>query len=117
VIECADPPRHSHGEAVAIDVILTLMISCNRGLVCVEDVAAILGLAMELGLPVTPPYEVDDLLWQSVEERSQHRDGHQRLPLVANVGDVRFVNDLAREEVQTALRDVRELRKSVESAP
>jgi len=112
VIESADPPRHGHGEAVAIDVVLTLMISAGRGMISFDDAATILRLAMTLGLPVSPPVEVDSVLWQSVEERSQHRDGHQRLPLLASVGEVRFVSDLTPEEVHSALRRVRALEKS-----
>lgn len=112
VIESADPQRHGHGEAVAIDVVLTLMISAGRGMISFDDAATILRLAMSLGLPVSPPEEVDSVLWQSVEERSQHRDGQQRLPLIASVGEVRFVNDLMPEEVHSALRRVRALEKS-----
>jgi len=40
------------------------------------------------------------------------RDGQQRLPLIASVGEVRFVNDLIPEEVRSALRRVRALEKS-----
>jgi 3-dehydroquinate synthase len=115
VIESADPPRHRHGETVAIDVMLTLMISARRGMIGFDDAATILRLAMDLGLPVSPPEELDGVLWQSVEERSQHRDGQHRLPLVAAVGEVHFVSDLTPEEVHGALRRVRTLEKSVES--
>ncbi|MEV7713356.1 sedoheptulose 7-phosphate cyclase [Streptomyces sp. NPDC088270] len=111
VIESTEPACHSHGEAVAIDVVLTLMISAGRGLISFDDVAAILRLAMALGLPVSPPSEVDGLLWQSVEERSQHRDGQQRFPLIASVGEVHFVGDLMPEEVNSALQRVRALEK------
>lgn len=112
VIESADPPRHGHGEAVAIDVVLTVMISAGRGMISVDDAAMILRLAMTLGLPVSPPDEVDSVLWESVQERTQHRDGQQRLPLIASIGEVRFVNDLIPEEVHSALRRVRALEKS-----
>lgn len=112
VIETVDPSLHGHGEAVAIDVALTLMISVGRGMIGFDEVAAILRLAMDLGLPVSPPGEVDGLLWQSVEERSQHRDGQQRFPLIASVGEVRFVSDLMPEEVYSALRRARALEKS-----
>lgn len=114
VIESA-APRYRHGEAVAIDVMLTLMISAGRSMICVDDVNAILRLARVLGLPVSPPEELDCVLWQSVEERSQHRDGQQRLPLVSAIGEVHFVSDLKAEEMHRALRRVRTLEKSVES--
>ncbi|MFF8557224.1 sedoheptulose 7-phosphate cyclase [Streptomyces sp. NPDC015501] len=114
VIESADPSRYGHGESVTIDIVLTLMISAGRGMISFEEAATILKFAMSLGLPVSPPVEVDGMLWRSIEERSQHRDGQQRFPLIESVGEIRFVNDLMPEEVEIALRRLRAIENSEE---
>jgi 3-dehydroquinate synthetase/predicted NBD/HSP70 family sugar kinase len=98
-----DPPP-LHGESVAIDLALTVVLSERRGLLDPTSAERILRVLTSLGLPITHP-DVDlDLLWDGLADTRRHRDGMQRIPLLREVGDAVFVNDVDRAELRAALR-------------
>ena len=113
VIETVDPSLHGHGEAVAIDVALTLMISVGRGMIEFRrggrDPQARHGsrpaslASRRGGRPA---------LAERRGAISGAATGSERIPLIASVGEVRFVSDLMPEEVYSALRRARALEKS-----
>ena len=94
-----------HGEAVAIDVILTAIISMHRGMLKYDEVCRIARISENLGLPMEIPNPDPQKLWNSVLERTCHRGGHQRLPLPKKIGNCIFINDLKPEEISQAMNE------------
>ena len=43
-------------------------------------------------------------MWQSLLDRVEHRNGLQRVPLPAAVGECVFVNDIARAEIEASIQ-------------
>ncbi|MEU9878060.1 sedoheptulose 7-phosphate cyclase [Streptomyces phaeochromogenes] len=95
-------PGLLHGEAVAIDMALTTVISCGRGLLTTGQRDRVLAVTTALGLPLTHPVCRPDLLEHALADTVRHRDGRQRLPLPAGIGSALFVNDLTVDEVRSA---------------
>ncbi|MFE9680334.1 sedoheptulose 7-phosphate cyclase [Streptomyces sp. NPDC006285] len=108
VLEMRVLPALLHGEAVALDMALTTVIACDRGLLTTGQRDRVLAVAEALGLPVTHDACRPDLLEQALADTVRHRDGRQRLPLPTDIGSVRFVNDLTGDEVRSAAAFLRE---------
>lgn len=92
-----------HGEAVSFDLVITATIARNRDLMSTADLARLMRLMRRLGLPTKVPVISGDVVWRSVEERTRHRGGKQRLPLPRKIGDCVFVDDLTLDELKSAL--------------
>ncbi|MFG2472585.1 sedoheptulose 7-phosphate cyclase [Streptomyces canus] len=93
-----------HGEAVAIDVALSMMLSRVRGMVDEATCDRVLQMSGRLGLPVGHPGVRPSLLWEGLQERSAHRNGRQRVPLVEGLGRCAFVNDITLGQLRAACR-------------
>ncbi|RFP61178.1 2-epi-5-epi-valiolone synthase [Luteimonas weifangensis] len=95
--------RLLHGEAVLLDILVSTAIARHRGLLAVGHAARILGLVGRLG--IAPALELLDveLMWQSLQDRVEHRNGHQRVPLPAAIGECVFVDDIARAEIAASI--------------
>ena len=98
-----------HGEAVSIDVAFSSVISFNRNLINKGDLNRIFNLVKKLQLPYQHASLLPDLLWDSVIERTYHRDGYQRVPLPSPLGHCIFINDLKKEEVVKACKNIGEI--------
>ena len=92
-----------HGVAVLLDILVSVAIAHGRGLLADAAAARILALVERLGL--APPLELLDatLMWQSLLDRVEHRNGAQRVPLPTAVGTGVFVNDIRRGELADAI--------------
>jgi 3-dehydroquinate synthetase len=91
-----------HGEAVAIDMSISMALSLGRGLVNQEEYWRALHLMAVVGLPITHELARADFLWPALLETASHRDGRQRIPLSRGIGDVVFVNDITCDELNAA---------------
>ena len=98
----AEPPL-LHGEAVAIDMAVTVGISKNRGLIDETIAERVLVLIVRLGLPLSNPMFTPALLQGALEDTIKHRDGHQRVPLINGLGTAIFVNDITVSELAAAV--------------
>jgi 3-dehydroquinate synthase len=107
VIEMASLPALLHGEAVAIDMMLTTAIAHRRGYLSGEERDRVLAVNRSLGLPSTDDVLTEELLTQALEDTVAHRDGLQRTPLPRGIGQCTFVNDITSDEIATALGDIR----------
>lgn len=93
-----------HGEAVLLDIVFSSLLAQTRGLLAGAEVdrlfrlIAALGIVLDISL-LNPPE-----LWQSLEERTYHRNGLQRVPMPHGIGDCVFLNDITLGEIQTAHR-------------
>ncbi|MCM2427188.1 sedoheptulose 7-phosphate cyclase [Streptomyces sp. RKAG337] len=95
-------PELLHGEAVAIDMALTTVISWQRGLLSAAQRDRVLALMTALGLPRTHQACRPELLAGALADTVRHRDGRQRMPLATDIGSAHFVDDLTGDEVRAA---------------
>ncbi|TAN28100.1 MAG: iron-containing alcohol dehydrogenase [Castellaniella sp.] len=108
-----------HGEAVLLDMVISTFIARRRHLLPEADATRILHLFDTLGIvPQTVHLDIERM-WQSLHERTEHRNGLQRVPLPASVGQCVFVNDITRDEIEMAVRSVMNhpVRAILESPP
>jgi 3-dehydroquinate synthetase len=101
-LEMAVLPELLHGEAVAIDMALSLVIAARRQLVSPRELSRALELIEAYGLPTYHAQCDEQLLMKALADTTSHRDGLQRLPLSRGLGCAVFVNDLTRSEVREA---------------
>jgi len=91
-----------HGEAVLLDIVVSMLIARQRELLSIDETDRFFHLLAALGfsLDTSPldPY----LLWQSLEERTYHRNGLQRVPMPQGLGGCVFLNDITLDEIQSA---------------
>jgi 3-dehydroquinate synthetase len=93
-----------HGEAVLLDVALSVLIAWERQLLSDVDVERIFHLVASMGLVLEPHNLKADMLWCSLQERIYHRNGQQRVPLPKGIGGCVFVNDVCRTEIEHAVQ-------------
>ncbi len=95
--------RLLHGEAVLLDILVSAAIARARGLLAAPACERIFDLVDALG--IVPRLELLDagLMWQSLMDRVEHRNGLQRVPLPRAIGECIFVNDVARAEIEAAI--------------
>ncbi len=97
-------PDLLHGEAVAMDVLLSCIIASQRNLLCQKDVERVGKTMVSMGLDIIHPKFANlETLWDSLEDATRHRDGQQRIPLPSSLGSYVFVNDITFDEVGAAI--------------
>lgn len=96
--------RLLHGEAVLLDILVSTALACGRGLLGAAAFTRILALVDALG--IVPDVELldADLMWQSLLDRIEHRNGLQRVPVPVAVGECAFVNDITLAEIEATIR-------------
>jgi len=102
MLEMADVDGLLHGEAVAIDCAFSVVLAWQRSMIDAATRDRCLGVMVDLGLPVFHRLATPEMFWASVEERTAHRDGYQRVPMMAGLGRCEFVNDLTYDELKSA---------------
>lgn len=108
-LEISLEPLLLHGEWVAIDLALTVLLSERRGLLDPATADRILRVLRTLGLPTSHPGICLELLLAGLADASRHRDGLQRVPLLRDVGEAVFVSDIQAAELETALGSLQSL--------
>lgn len=99
-----------HGEAVALDMLLSVFIAHGRDLVTTDEVDRIISILDQLDLPTWDSLLDDqDTLAAGLAESVRHRDGEQLVPVPKAIGNVTFVNDISSSEVATAVDRMRAL--------
>lgn len=106
-LETQHGDRLLHGEAVLLDILVSTAIAAARGVLSQPDAARILALVERLG--IVPAIELLDtvLMWQSLLDRVEHRNGQQHVPLPAAIGECHFVNDITRAEIETSINTLK----------
>jgi 2-epi-5-epi-valiolone synthase len=107
-IEMATSPMISHGEAVALDMTLSALLSVRRELLELDEFERISRVIEAAGLPVDHEAVTPELLADSLEWTVRHRDGLQRAPLLTGIGRSCFVNDIDAGELKRILAELRE---------
>jgi 3-dehydroquinate synthase len=106
-LEMAALPELLHGEAVAVDMALSLVIAAERGLITPRELSRALTLIDAYGLPTYHQQCDEDLLMRALADTTSHRDGLQRVPLSRGIGTATFVNDITRTELRSAIRHLK----------
>ena len=106
-IESATGYKVSHGEAVAIDIALSAVISAQRNLLAWDTCDLIIGTLKQAGLRVSVPVEVETIsLYESLAGISAHRAGALNLVIPMAIGSVTYIEhwtELAYEQLQQAV--------------
>jgi 3-dehydroquinate synthase len=98
-----------HGHAVNIDMALSATIAARRGYITTTTRDRVLKLMSRIGLAIDHPLLDIDLLWYATQSITQTRDGLQRAAMPKPIGECFFVNDLSREELDSALSEHKQL--------
>ncbi|MFM0248478.1 3-dehydroquinate synthase family protein [Paraburkholderia sediminicola] len=93
-----------HGEAVSIDMAVTLTISLRRGLLAAHEWRAALAVFFAWDLPTTHNAITVNLVQESLDKTSRHRGGEQNIPLCTGLGEHTFVSNIDVDEVLLAHR-------------
>jgi 3-dehydroquinate synthase len=107
-LELIANPALLHGEAVAIDMALSIALALYRDLISIGEAERALNLINQAGLPLIHQDFTPELIEKALDDSVKHRDGFQRVPLTAGIGNVTFVNDLTKAELNTALQYVQQ---------
>jgi 3-dehydroquinate synthase len=92
VLESQSGFELSHGQAVAIDICLSAMISAEIGWIAERDASRIVGCARSIGLPTTSDLLTLDLLNDALIHAERHRDGMLNLVLPTHrIGKAAFM--------------------------
>lgn len=93
-----------HGEAVALDMLLSVFIAYRRDLVNEDELERIASVAKRLELPTWDSLLNEPaILAEGLEDSVRHRDGKQLVPLPKTIGNVTFANDIKPAEVTAAV--------------
>lgn len=93
-----------HGEAVLLDIMLSVVIAKSRNLLTEEETGRIFELTHKLGITLDISLLEPELLWQSLEERTYHRNGLQRVPMPHGIGNCVFINDINANEIEENIK-------------
>jgi 3-dehydroquinate synthetase len=93
-----------HGEAVLLDIAISVLIARKRKILTEDDTCRIFDLIDKLGIMPAIHLLKPELMWQCLEERACHRNGFQRVPIPDSVGSCVFVNDIRLDEIQSAVK-------------
>ncbi|MGC9669661.1 sedoheptulose 7-phosphate cyclase [Planosporangium sp. 12N6] len=107
-VEMAALPELLHGEAVCVDMALTIVIARNRGLLSGDEAARVRDVMAALGLPTWHRVCSPELLVAALADTVRHRDGRQLMPLTAGIGAACFVDDVTPAEIERALAELAE---------
>jgi 3-dehydroquinate synthase len=91
-----------HGEAVAVDCVMSSLISEQKGLLTAEDADAMLSLYARLGLPCTVAGISAETYKRARDEITVHRDGLLRAPLPAGIGGCAYADEISDAEIDAA---------------
>lgn len=95
-----------HGEAVLLDIAVSILIARTRNLLSDEETGRIFHLITKLGIMLDTTILDPRLLWRSLQERTDHRNGLQRVPLPHGIGICVFVNDVDAYEIESAIKSL-----------
>jgi len=94
----------THGQAVALDVIFSCVLSYVRGFFSRKEVLCVMLVAKNMGLPTDHKYFNDpNILLEALNDTIRHRNGAQNLPIPKTIGESFFINDLVFADIKFAV--------------
>ncbi len=101
--------RLAHGEAVAVDIVLSTLIAVGRRICPAQVLERIVNAFHAVGLPPDPgPIGLDDLRWALASSRA-HRAGRLNLVVPEGVGRAAFLEGVGDVELEKAVLELRHL--------
>lgn len=107
-LETLHGDRLLHGEAVLLDILASVVIARERGLLAASTAEQIFELVEALGLRPAIEQLDEDCMWRALADRVEHRNGRQRVPLPTAIGRCAFVEDISYEEIRTCIHILRQ---------
>ncbi|MCX4784390.1 sedoheptulose 7-phosphate cyclase [Streptomyces sp. NBC_01264] len=102
-VEMRALPEILHGEAVAMGCVFGAVLSARRGILRYGQLERIIKTVRSIGLePSHPLFGDPEILNDALSETVRHRDNHQHITLLRDVGITTFVDDLTTQEVAGA---------------
>ena len=108
-IEMQVLPKLLHGEAVSVDMAVSMVLSAKRNLTSCDDTNRALNLLRKIGLPIFHDVCTANFLYECIKDATLHRDGLQRIPLTVGIGNVSFFNDISMQELTLVLKEIKNL--------
>lgn len=105
-LEALYPSNLMHGEAVLLDILLSICLARGRSLLTDADLQRIFLLIAQLGIEPNIPLLNATLAWQSLQERVRHRNGKQRVPVPHGIGHCQFLESITLSELETAINSL-----------
>ncbi|MEO5829486.1 MAG: sedoheptulose 7-phosphate cyclase [Rhodanobacter sp.] len=102
-LETRHQDRLLHGEAVLLDIAVSVLIADRRGLLDAAATERVFALIAALGIVLQVELLDAELMWNSLLDRVEHRNGSQRVPLPDGIGRCVFVNDISAAEITAAI--------------
>lgn len=93
-----------HGQAVAIDMLLSTIIAVGRSLCEEEVLVRLTALYRVLGLLTLPDICTGEVLARALKNSRLHRGGQLNLVVPTALGEGCFVNDVDEDETARALK-------------
>lgn len=115
-LEARHEARLLHGEAVLLDIAVSTLIARRRHLLSERETGRFFRLLDRLGIVLHAALLDAEPMWQSLLERTEHRNGFQRVPMPDSLGNCVFLNDIARQEIESSINALNE-RTGVQSEP
>ncbi len=96
-----------HGEAVLLDILVSISLARRRDMLTERDVGRVFALIGRLG--IQPDLSLLDagVMWASLLDRIEHRNGEQRVPMPVGLGRCVFLNDVTFQEIEVAIAALR----------
>ena len=102
-LETQSAHRLSHGEAVAVDMLLSTAIAVNRSICSLELFERLLGTYRAVGLPVTDALCTPGLLARAMSETRRTRAGDLNLVVPSSIGSGVFLQHVGDDELLAAI--------------
>lgn len=102
-LEARHGARLLHGEAVLLDILVSVLIARQRELLSDDETGRIFRLVDTLGIAPDIALLDAEIAWQSLLDRVEHRNGLQRVPMPRGLGGCVFANDITRREIAAAI--------------
>lgn len=103
-----------HGEAVALDMLLSASLAVRRGICAASVVRRMAALYRIVGLPVSHPLCRANALVESLRDVRIHRGGDLNLVVPTAIGAATFIQEVDDEEVAAAISDLEALARDSE---
>jgi 3-dehydroquinate synthetase len=113
IFEMESTSEVKHGEAVAMDILISCLLAYRRGLMSLDEYQRVQAVIDAFEINIRYQLYNPDLLWSSLNERVLHRDGLQRTPIPTGIGSATFINDIRYEEIQALCHELQQLKTPV----
>ena len=102
-LESASGYAMRHGEAVALDMLISTGVAVKRGLCPATVLQRMLNLYRTIGLPMRSSLLQAPILLASAKEACRHRSGKLNLVVPIDLGFATYLQDLEPEDLKSAL--------------